>query len=47
VSSDNDARIAALLPYLVAVGAAALFPPVGADELSKVYELLLPLIPID
>jgi AcrR family transcriptional regulator len=45
VADDAAARVAALLPYLVAVGAATVVPPVAADELQRVYEMLLPLVP--
>jgi AcrR family transcriptional regulator len=45
VADDAAARVAALLPYLVAVGATSVVPPVPADELQRVYELLLPLVP--
>jgi len=42
-----EARRSALLPYLVAVGAAVVVPPVGVDDLRRLYELLLPLVPED
>ncbi|MCT7659163.1 TetR/AcrR family transcriptional regulator [Mycobacterium deserti] len=45
VANDAEARVAALLPYLIAIGAAVAVPPVGADELGRVYEKLLPLVP--
>jgi AcrR family transcriptional regulator len=45
VATDADARVAALLPYLVALGASVSVPPVGAEELGRVYETLLPLVP--
>ncbi|MFF2388794.1 TetR/AcrR family transcriptional regulator [Agromyces sp. NPDC058104] len=45
-SSDAAARTAALVPYLVSVGAAATVPPIGADELRGVYELLLEIAPL-
>lgn len=45
VASDEEARTAALLPYLLAVGATVVFPPVDADQLRDLYELLLPLVP--
>jgi AcrR family transcriptional regulator len=40
-----EARRAAMLPYLLAVGAAMVVPPVDADELRAVYQMLLPLVP--
>ncbi|MFF5250313.1 hypothetical protein ACFY3V_39075, partial [Streptosporangium sp. NPDC000095] len=45
VATDAEARRAALLPYLLAVGATVLVPPVGAEELRDVVEMLLPLVP--
>jgi AcrR family transcriptional regulator len=45
VSSDEDARIAALVPYLVSLGAATIVPPIALDELRRVYELLLANVP--
>ncbi|UXA18467.1 TetR/AcrR family transcriptional regulator [Mycobacterium sp. SMC-4] len=45
VGTDGEARLAALLPYLVAVGAAVVVPPIDANELRGVFELLLPLVP--
>lgn len=45
VGTDADARTAALLPYLVSVGAAVVSPPVSATELQRVYEILLRLVP--
>ncbi|MEV0144676.1 MULTISPECIES: TetR/AcrR family transcriptional regulator [unclassified Nonomuraea] len=45
VASDEEARTAALLPYLLAVGATVVFPPVDADQLRGLYEILLPLVP--
>lgn len=45
VASEAEARTAALLPYLVAVGAASVMPPIEAEELEAVFALLLPLVP--
>ncbi|WP_309103568.1 TetR/AcrR family transcriptional regulator [Microbacterium sp.] len=45
VSTDAEARRAALLPYLLAVGASTVTPPVSADELTTLFEMLLPLVP--
>ena len=47
VSDPTEARRAALLPYLLAVGAAVVVPPVEVDDLRRLYELLLPLVPAD
>ena len=38
-------RTAALLPYLVGIGASLLQPPAPPDQLRDVYELLLGLVP--
>lgn len=43
--SDEEARLAALLPYLLAVGASVLVPPVPPADLNRLYELLLRLVP--
>lgn len=45
VPTTDEARLAALLPYLLAVGAAVVVPPVPADDLRRLYEILLPLVP--
>ena len=47
VPDAAEARRAALLPYLLAVGAAVVVPPVEVDDLRRLYELLLPLVPAD
>lgn len=47
VASDAEARTAALLPYLLAVGAASVTPPIGASALRALFEMLLPLVPTD
>jgi AcrR family transcriptional regulator len=41
----QQARVKALLPYLVAVGASMSSVVVDSEELQQVYELLLPLVP--
>ena len=38
---------AALLPYLVGIGASLVQPPTPPNELRRVYELLLGLVPND
>ena len=47
VNDPEAARLSALLPYLLAVGAAVVVPPVEVDDLRRLYELLLPLVPTD
>ena len=47
VHDPAEARQSALLPYLLAVGAAVVVPPVEVDDLRRLYELLLPLVPTD
>lgn len=39
-----EARTAALVPYLVSIGASLAQPPTPSDELQRVYELLLGLV---
>jgi hypothetical protein len=38
-------RTAALLPYLIGIGASLVQPPTPPDQLRHVYELLLDLVP--
>ena len=45
VTTEAQARTAALLPYLLSVGASVVTPPVGTRELRELFELLLPLVP--
>jgi AcrR family transcriptional regulator len=40
-----QAHTAALLPYLVAIGASLVQPPTPPDQLQRIYELLLGLVP--
>jgi hypothetical protein len=40
-----DVHTAALLPYLVGIGASLVQPPTPPDQLRSVYELLLNLVP--
>jgi AcrR family transcriptional regulator len=40
-----EANTASLLPYLVGIGASLVQPPTPPDELRRVYELLLGLVP--
>ena len=47
VPDPAEARRSALLPYLLAVGASVVVPPVEVDDLRRLYELLLPLVPAD
>jgi AcrR family transcriptional regulator len=47
VDDPAEARTAALLPYLVAIGASLVRPPVEAGQLRRIYELLLRLVPSD
>jgi AcrR family transcriptional regulator len=44
---DDPASVhaTALLPYLVGIGASLIQPPTPADDLKRVYELLLGLVP--
>jgi AcrR family transcriptional regulator len=40
-----QANTAALLPYLVGIGASLVQPPTPPDQLQRIYELLLGLVP--
>jgi AcrR family transcriptional regulator len=45
VDDSAAAYTAALLPYLVGIGASLIQPPTPRDQLQRVYELLLGLVP--
>lgn len=46
VTDDPErARLSALLPYVLAVGAGFVVPPVSPEDLRGLYEILLPLVP--
>ncbi|UPK74164.1 TetR/AcrR family transcriptional regulator [Nocardioidaceae bacterium SCSIO 66511] len=48
ISDDEDeVRISALLPYVIAVGAMVTRPAVEIDDLRRLYERILPLVPVD
>ena len=44
-TDEEEVRLSALLPYVIAVGSAVIMPPVRADDLQGLYELILPLVP--
>jgi AcrR family transcriptional regulator len=46
---DDPAAVhtAALLPYLVGIGASLVQPPTPPEQLQRVYELLLGLVPVE
>jgi AcrR family transcriptional regulator len=45
VPNPEQARVSALLPYLIAIGSSMALTPITPAELRQVYELLLPLVP--
>ena len=45
VDDPAEAHTASLLPYLVGIGASLVQPPIPPDQLRRVYELLLELVP--
>lgn len=48
VSDDEGyVRQAAMLPYILALGATVIMPPLNNDDIRKLYELILPLAPHD
>ena len=42
---EEEVRFAALLPYVVAIGASAIMPPLGDDDLHRIYEMIITLVP--
>jgi AcrR family transcriptional regulator len=44
LDDQTDAQTAALVPYLVGIGASMVQPPTPRDQLQRVYELLLRLV---
>jgi len=42
---EEDVRVAALLPYVIAIGSTVIFPPLSTDDLQLLYERILPLVP--
>lgn len=42
---EEEVRLAALLPYVVAIGASAIMPPLGDDDLHRLYEMIISLVP--
>ncbi|ANJ28476.1 TetR/AcrR family transcriptional regulator [Agromyces aureus] len=42
---ESSARIAALLPHLMVIGAAMAVPPVDRDDLARLFDLLVALAP--
>lgn len=42
---EEEVRFAALLPYVVAIGASAIMPPLGDDDLHHLYEMIISLVP--
>jgi AcrR family transcriptional regulator len=45
LNDSAQAHTAALLPYLVGIGASLVQPPTPPDQLQRIYELLLGLVP--
>jgi AcrR family transcriptional regulator len=45
IDDPAQAHTAALLPYLVAIGASLVQPPTPPDQLQRIYELLMGLVP--
>lgn len=44
-SDEEEVRLAALLPYVVAIGASAIMPPLADDDLQCLYEMIISLVP--
>lgn len=48
VSDDEEeVRLGALLPYVLALGATVIMPPLSSHDIRKLYERVLPLVPDD
>jgi AcrR family transcriptional regulator len=46
VSPDEDeVRLAALLPYVLAIGASTIMPPLGDEDLHRLFERVVSLVP--
>ncbi len=46
ITTDEDTvRTAALLPYVIALGASVAMPPIGVDDLQRLYEWIMPFVP--
>ena len=46
-TDEEEVRLAALLPYVIAIGASAIMPPLSNDDLHRLYERILTLVPED
>lgn len=45
VTDDEDeVRMAALLPYVIAIGSSAIMPPLSDDDLNRLYERIVALV---
>ncbi|MGC2942227.1 MULTISPECIES: TetR/AcrR family transcriptional regulator [unclassified Brevibacterium] len=44
---EEEVRLAALLPYVIAVGSAAIMPPLSDDDLHRLFERIITLVPDD
>lgn len=44
---EEEVRLASLLPYVIVVGATVVLPPLEVDDLRRLYERILPLVPED
>ena len=44
-ATEEEVRLRALLPYVISLGASVIMPPLGLDELRKLYESIQPLVP--
>lgn len=42
---EEEVRLAALLPYVIAIGASAIMPPLSDDDLRRLFEMVTSLLP--
>ena len=41
---EGEVRMAALLPYVIAIGSSAIMPPLSDDDLNRLYERIVALV---
>ncbi len=44
---EEEVRLGALLPYVIGLGATVVMPPLSREDVGKLYERILPLVPDD
>ncbi|WP_051215575.1 TetR/AcrR family transcriptional regulator [Granulicoccus phenolivorans] len=44
-TDEEEVRLGALLPYVIAIGASAIMPPLSDDDLDRLYQRIISLTP--